>query len=77
MHGSRGKVLIERELTHSVIQAFYYVYNRLDYGFLEAIYVEGLCRVLKKKGHLVERPRPEFYRIVDTRNPRRAQADPP
>jgi GxxExxY protein len=136
---SRGRVLIERELTQSVIQAFYYVYNRLDYGFLESIYVEALTRVLRKKGHVVERevwvtiyldeeaiglqrvdmivdhrlvvetksshdlpkrahrqlasylrgselqvglllhfgPRPEFYRIVDTRNPRRSRTDPP
>ena len=47
--------LIEKELTGSVISAFYYVYNQLGYGFLEKISSEALARTLRKLGHTVER----------------------
>jgi len=47
--------LVEKELTGSIIGAFYYVYNQLGYGFLEKIYAEGLARVLIKLGHSVAR----------------------
>ena len=46
---------MEKELTGSIIGAFYYVYNQLGYGFLEKIYAEALTRVLRKLGHVVER----------------------
>ena len=138
MRNSPKRDLLHADLTESVIGAFYHVYNRLDYGFLEAIYSESLARVLTKKGHQVERevpvviyfegeavgrqrvdmivdgmivvelkashdissashrqlmsylrgsemqvglllhfgPRPDFYRVVNTRSPRSAQTDP-
>ena len=38
--------LIEERLTHSVIGAFYEVYNTLGFGFLEHIYVMALEREL-------------------------------
>jgi GxxExxY protein len=47
--------LIEKELTGSIIGAFYYVYNELGYGFLEKIYSEALCRTLNRLGHDVAR----------------------
>jgi GxxExxY protein len=47
--------LIERELTHSVIGAFYEVYNALGYGFLESIYTTSLERELVVRGHAVSR----------------------
>lgn len=47
--------LIESRLTHSVIGAFYEVYNTLGYGFLERIYVMALERELREKGHQVSR----------------------
>src|SRR3954471_595343 len=47
--------LVEGELTKSIIGAFYDTYNQLDYGFLEAIYVEALGRELVRRGHVVER----------------------
>jgi GxxExxY protein len=50
--------LVERELTKDIIGAFYDVYNRLDYGFLEAIYAESLCRELRQRGHTVARQVP-------------------
>ena len=47
--------LVEESLTKSIIGAFYDIYNQLDYGFLEAIYVEALHRELIRRGHAVER----------------------
>ena len=47
--------LIDEELTHSVIGAFYDVYNTLGFGFLEHVYVMALERELKSRGHRVGR----------------------
>ena len=47
--------LVEKELTGSIIGAFFHVYNQLGYGFLEKIYSEALSRTLRKRGHKVER----------------------
>lgn len=47
--------LVEETLTKSIIGAFYEVYNQLDFGFLESIYVEALARELTRRGHAVER----------------------
>src|SRR5258708_7474244 len=46
--------LVEGELTKSIIGAFYDIYNQLDYGFLEAIYVEALSRELVRRAHSSE-----------------------
>lgn len=43
------------ELTETIIGAFYYVYNRLGYGFLESVYKAALTRVLEKRGLEVQR----------------------
>jgi GxxExxY protein len=53
--------LIEERLTHSVIGAFYDVYNTLGYGFLEYLYKNALERELRARGHQVGR---EVYVIV-------------
>ena len=53
--------LIEERLTHSVIGAFYEVYNTLGYGFLEHLYKNALERELRARGHQVGR---EVYVIV-------------
>jgi len=45
--------LIEEPLTHSVIGAFYDVYNALGFGFLEHLYVMALERELRARGHVV------------------------
>jgi GxxExxY protein len=50
--------LIEARLTHSVIGAFYAVYNSLGYGFLESVYARALEVELKARGHYVEREVP-------------------
>ncbi len=47
--------LIEEPLTHSVIGAFYEVYNTLGFGFLEHVYVMALERELLMRGHRVGR----------------------
>ena len=47
--------LIEKELTHSVIGAFYEAYNTLGYGFLESVYAAALERELIARGHRVSR----------------------
>ena len=46
-----GKVpLVDAELTRLVIGAFYRVYNRLGFGFLESVYRESLRRELLATG---------------------------
>ncbi len=51
---SRPK-LIEEELTYSVIGASHEVYNTLGFGFFEHIYVQGMERELRARGHRVGR----------------------
>jgi GxxExxY protein len=47
--------LIAKDLTHSIIGAFFEVYNNLGFGFLEHIYVLALERELAARGHHVAR----------------------
>ena len=47
--------LLEERLTHSVIGAFYEVYNYLGYGFVEYLYLAALQRELAARGHHVAR----------------------
>ena len=49
--------LLEERLTHSVIGAFYDVYNALGFGFLEHLYATALERELAARGHRVVRER--------------------
>jgi GxxExxY protein len=51
---ARGELIHER-LTHSVIGAFFEVYNILGVGFLEQIYLAALAVELRERGHVVER----------------------
>ena len=50
----RGQ-LIEESVSRSVIGAFFDVYNKLGFGFLEHVYVMALERELLKRGHRVAR----------------------
>ena len=52
--GMRNELLAERT-THSIIGAFYEVYNTLGYGFLEHVYVLALELELRARGHRVAR----------------------
>ena len=47
--------LIEPALSHSVIGAFFDVYNELGFGFLEHVYVLALERELTSRGHRIAR----------------------
>ena len=49
------------EFTHSIIGAFFEVYNELGYGLLESVYAAALEYELKSRGHIVER---EFWTDV-------------
>jgi len=51
---ARGELIHER-LTHSVIGAFFEVYNTLGFGFLEQIYLGALAVELRERGHAVDR----------------------
>lgn len=59
--------LVEGQLTHSVIGAFYEVYNALGYGFLERHYMSALEHELRARGHEVRRevPVPVSYKGLD------------
>jgi GxxExxY protein len=47
--------LIEEKITHAIIGAFFDVYNELDFGFLEHVYLIALERELVARGHRVAR----------------------
>ena len=47
--------LIRERLTHSVIGAFFEVYNTLGFGFVEQIYLTALTAELRERGHVVAR----------------------
>ena len=51
----RAEALLEEDLTRSVIGAFFDVYNRLEFGFLEHVYVAALELELRERGHAVAR----------------------
>lgn len=55
MQNDHSAWLLEERLTHSVIGAFYAVYNTLGYGFLEHVYILALERELLARGHRVGR----------------------
>ena len=45
---------MEESLTRQIIGAFFYVYDRLGFGFLEAVYRRALAHVLRRAGLTVE-----------------------
>ena len=49
--------LAEERLTHSIIGAFFHVYNTLGFGFLEHVYAAALERELIRRGLTVSRER--------------------
>jgi GxxExxY protein len=52
---ARRDDLIERDLTHRIIGAFFDTYNALGNGFLESVYASALERELRSRGHEVRR----------------------
>jgi GxxExxY protein len=49
--------LAHQELTDTIINAFFTVYNALGYGFLEKVYENALLHELRKRGLQVEAQR--------------------
>ena len=47
--------LVRERLTHSVIGAFFEVYNTLGFGLLEPLYLSALEIELRERGHVVDR----------------------
>ena len=47
--------LVHEEITRSIISAFFFVFNKLRFGFLESVYAAALTKVLRSRGHIVER----------------------
>jgi GxxExxY protein len=47
--------IIERELAHSIVGAFYDVYKYFDFGLVEKIYCRALKYALEDRGHEVRR----------------------
>ncbi|MBI1916188.1 MAG: GxxExxY protein [Planctomycetes bacterium] len=50
--------LLHSDLTEVIIKAFYHVYNKLGYGFLEKVYENSLALTLRKWGLAVEQQKP-------------------
>ena len=50
--------MLHGEVTDRIINAFYMVYNTLEYGFLEKIYENALCIELRKAGFHVGQQHP-------------------
>jgi GxxExxY protein len=50
--------LAEEKLTRSIIGAFFEVFNKLGSGFLESVYAAALTKVLRARGHRVDREVP-------------------
>jgi len=55
---------LHKELTSSIINCFYKVYNELGYGFLEKVYENALKIELESQGLYVEKQKPitVFYK---------------
>jgi GxxExxY protein len=47
--------IVESELSYAIVGAFFTIYNRLGYGFLESVYLKCLEILLTRNGYLVER----------------------
>lgn len=54
----KKRELVHQETTSSIIGAFYYAFNRLGIGFLESVYAAALTKVLRSRGHTVQREVP-------------------
>jgi len=50
--------LLYKEITDSILKAYYDVYNQLGYGFLEKIYQNAMYFELKSLGYKVEAQKP-------------------
>lgn len=49
------KKLLYADITQAIIDAFFAVYNKLGFGFLENVYCGALIHELRRRGHSVAR----------------------
>jgi GxxExxY protein len=56
--GTRRSTILEKEISYTIVGAFFQVYNELGFGFLESIYARALEVALGEKGLLVQREVP-------------------
>ena len=49
---------LHSELTGKILKAYYKVYNKLGYGFLEKVYENAMCIELRKQGFMVQQQQP-------------------
>jgi len=49
-----GNIMLHKEITDKIINAYYKVYNILGYGFLEKVYENSMVVALRKAGLRVE-----------------------
>lgn len=63
MTAQTGRLLVDEDISGSIIGGFYAVYNTLGYGFCERVCMAALGRELIKRGHQVRREVsvPVFY----------------
>jgi len=63
-------MLLYEELSDTIIQAFYKVYNELGHGFLEKVYENSLIIELKNRGIKVSQQHPIkiFYNKINVGN---------
>jgi GxxExxY protein len=53
-----SRVIVEKDLSHSIVACFFEVYNALGYGFLESMYARALEIAMRRRGLRVEREYP-------------------
>jgi GxxExxY protein len=53
-----SRILVEGNLTHSILGGFFEVYNEIGYGLMESVYCAGLEHELIARGHQVGRQVP-------------------
>lgn len=58
-------MFLHKELSNKIIKAFYDVYNKLGYGFLEKVYENALLLELKGMGLECEKQKPIHVKYND------------
>ena len=49
-----NQTYLHSDLTSSILEVYYKVYNTLGYGFLEKVYENAMCIELRKRGFKVQ-----------------------
>jgi len=54
MDKNNSESLLHKDITEEIINAYYFVYNELGFGFLEKVYENAMLIELKSRGFKVE-----------------------